>query len=723
MSWSVNPAGLPVAASFVFGEHDIAEKDWPSDRVVPPLTTPLSKVRDAAHGTRIGVHLNRSFDLAGKEISGQIQICSTRKDVKLGEIAVYLVGYEQSLSTTRASRKIDAAPAPRLFLRRRLVVQDRNLPPTDCVLGGSYDEHGMWPARQGPTTLAFSIRLRAPVDAATGRPIALPSSFWHPQHGGVRYLLAVTLQMKRGTRLLGPIAAYREVHVLEHAPYVADQGLPGYPQGVARTSPLVQTQSVPVRGKYPFGLGAKGQLTVQGECLMVTERGDRQQGMLRAAWLAGTAGLVHLHITNASDRAVNAVELQLVRRIKTFTTTTVDADADAMGSADGAAGGGGGKNPYAMLAFQRDVVLTKTYVATSQPRQLRASTLVKTPKNAGGSCWNARHLLTAASMKSTDAFEGVAPQSTRTVSLDLPLPSNAYTLRHTRLVHATYVVAARVRVAGGGLSAVVEIPVTLLHPHSRVDDLPPMTLATLAAPAAVVATAAATPVAAATVDSKPLSVPSSPIAPTRTVLTRKPTTPMASATVATAAEPTPTPARSRPMSGLSASVPLTSLDTSAALGSGETYHESEDDEPETRREPAPRSRKGTSRAQRLYANQQRMHSRAQAQSEVDELWRAGDEAEGAGETAARGAHGGHSALPSFVIKSHVIGASAMPDGTSTPLATTAALRTPRSSLPVAPSPLGFTKLQPLALKSSDASLACEDPDASRAIDDMFAVLH
>lgn len=82
-----------------------------------------------------------------------------------------------------------------MFLSKVWIVQDSHLVPSDAVIAGNPDEHGMWKSKLGVTNFDFSIPFgkKDPVGHISAELECdgpLPSSYWHPKAGGIRYIVA-----------------------------------------------------------------------------------------------------------------------------------------------------------------------------------------------------------------------------------------------------------------------------------------------------------------------------------------------------------------------------------------------------------------------------------------------------------------------------------------------------------------------------------------------------
>ena len=92
----------------------------------------------------------------------------------------------------------------RNFLVKKWIIQDPKFAPSEAVHAGPLDEDGMWAARKGSHSFSFAIPFERDEEGLEGAPggekehiitdlesdSPLPSSYWNPKVGGVRYVLA-----------------------------------------------------------------------------------------------------------------------------------------------------------------------------------------------------------------------------------------------------------------------------------------------------------------------------------------------------------------------------------------------------------------------------------------------------------------------------------------------------------------------------------------------------
>ncbi|RKO85564.1 hypothetical protein BDK51DRAFT_25476, partial [Blyttiomyces helicus] len=272
----------------------------PNAQHLPVFRTPAAKPLPAERrGIRIGIHLNNAVCTADGIVEGWVEIeCRRRKGVKIGGIAVEIVGFEET--TTKPPTKL---PPRRLLLWTTYSLQDTTLAPTAAVHAGPTDEHGMWTARQGRTVLPFRVPLGPRVgdhyhcnrdgeeDVVVVRERVegmLPSAFWSRGVGGVRYVVCGLVYTKHGrTPSPLPLFAHRDLELLESAPPPP----PLLSPSDTHTAPVHTGQvAATVPGRW-LGLGKKGDVVLRAKL-----QGDGD------AWVAGGMGAVSVEVVNGSRR-------------------------------------------------------------------------------------------------------------------------------------------------------------------------------------------------------------------------------------------------------------------------------------------------------------------------------------------------------------------------------------------------------------------------------------
>jgi len=183
------------------------------------MTNPISNMTFNPHPThssrctklKISVNFGSTIFVAGGLLHGRCElICSSAKNLKLGEISVELAGFEGAVLTFEKEFPYRAPQiliffetliviaflpfvlpssftflevteryscATQSFLSSRIVFQGDRLPPSKAVYGAA--EHGFWSAKKGKTTFPFLFKL--PYDA--------PSSYVFQNIASLRYVV------------------------------------------------------------------------------------------------------------------------------------------------------------------------------------------------------------------------------------------------------------------------------------------------------------------------------------------------------------------------------------------------------------------------------------------------------------------------------------------------------------------------------------------------------
>ena len=159
---------------------------------LPPYEFKPQEIKSRAKFLALDVFLKRTLFTTNSPIEGQLQL-QVPKDgaCKIGKIAIHLLGIEETLPQGKVKG------SARLFLAKKLTVQDIDLAPTDAVFASKPDELGMWKAKKGLNTIDFNIPLQRKVDEEddnikTEVTVAgpLPGSYWSKKYGGLRYVIA-----------------------------------------------------------------------------------------------------------------------------------------------------------------------------------------------------------------------------------------------------------------------------------------------------------------------------------------------------------------------------------------------------------------------------------------------------------------------------------------------------------------------------------------------------
>ncbi|KNC98423.1 uncharacterized protein SPPG_06127 [Spizellomyces punctatus DAOM BR117] len=437
--WHANPLNPPSLAPSL------------QESTTTPEFDPPSKIRNNACGVHLDVQLDRTIFVAAGDVNGHVVVnVRKREGVKIGRIEVDVVGFEETTAKSQSHR--------RLLLWHTLPVQCTSLPPSSAVHAGPPDEHGMWLAKKGRHVLDFSIPLekfgegmhssgsesRLKVQHEVVKP--LPSSVWCKGEGGVRYLVVVTLHLKplRSTRPLTPLSTFTPFFLLESLPPLTSP-LTRFPTSTDPGSPHAAETTAVVGGKYWFGLGRKGEVSVKAS---VRVPDDNEGGV--GFWVAGSVGFVGLDIENGSERKITDLKLTLIRRLKTF-------------------------SPSASSPPPNTTTTTLTPHSTSTLRPISFSRVPiakrtwKVGKNELGSD------------EVAEEWKGVDRGEKRCVVLDLAVPINARSIRFGMLLDVSYVVQVTIK-PRGSTPLCTEIPITILHPASLYQNVPTIQLRTLSKP-------------------------------------------------------------------------------------------------------------------------------------------------------------------------------------------------------------------------------------------------
>ncbi|KAI8923040.1 hypothetical protein BC831DRAFT_473257 [Entophlyctis helioformis] len=437
---------------------------------VPPYEHRPHEINSRVRSLSVRVVTARGLFVTGGSVEGRLEITCTKEHelCRIGKIQVYLVGIEETLPVKAKQ------PNQRLFLSKRLTLQDASIL-SDAVYGGNPDEHGMRKAWKRTTSFDFSIPFGN--DASTAKVQRndalvtevdvdgpLPSSYWSKQSGGIRYMVAGVAYTKHRVEPNKPIAAYRDLLVVESAPF----GLkPEFATMLPPTSPLTAEISEKVKRNL-FNIGKKGTIKLSASIRVPEVDTYYDTGV----WTSGNIGFVGVDIKNGSTREIQELSISLIRRVKTFkhgksatdfgkrsSTNSVDEDTCSL----------------TPLSFTRDVVSKRTLLAG------------RTPKRSGNSALAARFLGGGFAQedyvdghdrcgeKGHETWHGVPANDYLSLLLDVHIPIHARSVRFGLLVDVSFVVQVSIKPQGSP-SIEVEIPVTILHPASVLVNLPPIKL-------------------------------------------------------------------------------------------------------------------------------------------------------------------------------------------------------------------------------------------------------
>ena len=174
----------------------------------------------------------------------------------------------------------------------------------------------MWKSKQGTTTFDFSIRFQKEVEpnewvfADVEADGALPSSYWSQKTGGIRYIVAGVVYVKNGSKIKVPIAAYRDLKVVESIPFLMK---PEFPTKISLKSRLMAEKSEKVK-RNVLNIGKKGTVVLNATLRVPSTENSYDTGV----WISGNSALVGVDIKNHSARWVREVSATLFQRFQTF---------------------------------------------------------------------------------------------------------------------------------------------------------------------------------------------------------------------------------------------------------------------------------------------------------------------------------------------------------------------------------------------------------------------
>ncbi|KAH6560382.1 hypothetical protein BSLG_010503 [Batrachochytrium salamandrivorans] len=427
---------------------------------IPPYEFYPKQICSSRKSLSTKVSLSKTLFTTGEAVSGRLEVTCSKEHAhtKIGKIHVYLIGIEETLSKVAKCNQ-------RLFLSKRLLLQDVSRATTDAVYAGKPDENGMWKAKQGTTTFDFSISMQANVAASqwiqTEEAVSgpLPSSYWNRRFGGIRYIVAGIVYTKHGTKQCIPIAAYQDLNVVESSPF---QLCTAFSSMLAPTSPLIKETSGTVK-RNVFNIGKRGiaKLIASLRVPQVDSACDT------GTWLSGGVGFVGIEIQNASTRTITEVSASLVRRVKTFSENqkTHRSNDDTMEVNNN---GACSLNP---LSFVRTTVATRTLKSTKIP--FASGLTVQSSKFQGVGVADDSNMSTnrGRGVQGIEHWNGIAPDTSSSLVLDMNIPMSSRSIRYGLLVDVSFVVHV-VITPKGRASIDLEIPITILHPASFYTRLP-----------------------------------------------------------------------------------------------------------------------------------------------------------------------------------------------------------------------------------------------------------
>ncbi|KAI8801897.1 hypothetical protein BJ742DRAFT_835334 [Cladochytrium replicatum] len=452
-------------------------------QLLPPVGAAANNIRSTSSGGLLDLTLNmdRTMYMAGGEVTGRFEIrCRSGSKVKLGRIEMTFVGYEEVIDTNSK-----APNQRRVLFAQKLLIQGMQpelgvqtpLVPSDAVVPGPPDEHGMWQAKKGATIFQFKIPLGPTQNVqaigsdnddvtGAGAGFPLPGSYWSRRHGGIRYVVSGSVDVKIRSEKRPTLIAYREIQVLEHcadpvsliAGGVTASRVPNGCGATLRSKPFKATGTAKVGG----WMMKKGELRVDAEILMPRHASDLcWTGMAPddlectansgCVWVSGSMGFVGVTVRNDSKKKLKQLNVTLYRRLKTFSRSSTN-------------------QSLVLLNFSRVEVSERVLQADSSPSK-PAAALAKYP----GDGFAEEDFMEGDSSQYPGAklawWSGVLPGEEKSLVVDLVVPTWARTVSNGLLIDVSYVVQVAA-VAGGGARAEVEIPVSVLHPASLYKNLP-----------------------------------------------------------------------------------------------------------------------------------------------------------------------------------------------------------------------------------------------------------
>ncbi|KAJ3271440.1 hypothetical protein HDV01_006646 [Terramyces sp. JEL0728] len=438
-SWQSNPISTAISQDYM-DEKEIDNRPPRTDNdsrvfksVLPPFETAPKQVKSRIPSLEVEISLDRSTFVTNSFVDGKLKItCYKEGFCKLGRILVYLVGIEENLTAKNSK--------PRLFISKHWILQDVRLVPCDSVYAGTPDEHGMWKAKYGSMSYKFSIPFNLQRDEENHNiktevlPMhPLPSSFWHQKAGGIRYFVAGILESKQGMVPREPLAAYKQLTVYESVPH-----------SISNTYELNERSVVTVEKKELvssglFGFGKKLKLAVKASvCTRSVQQEHEERGVIES----GNMCFLHIDIKNETVKKINKIELELVRKIKTYASDTQS-----------------GSSSFNPVSFSKRTIAKKVF---DHSRSKTASGLDIWKNNANSEEFSLESQI--------GEWDGIEAEDAKIVVLDLSIPLSAATIRNSNLIDVFYVITVSLWV---GIKKVeLDIPVTIYHPASFLKDVP-----------------------------------------------------------------------------------------------------------------------------------------------------------------------------------------------------------------------------------------------------------
>ena len=272
-------SSVPVSVANEWTENPLSDPSETHSVLLPVTVEELDALEPNVAVMSTHKHLkaelfpSASYFVTGESVSGHFDLQCTSRDVKLRSMSLELYGVEM----VKDEEHGDGSWVQHIFMKRVLVLQSPDTPPTDAVMADSMRDHASyWPARKRTTRFAFQFEL----------PEGMPSSFESPA-GGVYYTVSTSIEFKTS----------RETAILRKIRPITVQEVWKEPEVL---SPVFASAES-VWGMF----GGKGQVNLRAE-------------IIKPLVSAGSDAFVRALVQNESHVKVHTINLSLVRRLKTF---------------------------------------------------------------------------------------------------------------------------------------------------------------------------------------------------------------------------------------------------------------------------------------------------------------------------------------------------------------------------------------------------------------------
>ncbi|KAJ3396740.1 hypothetical protein HDU92_002106 [Lobulomyces angularis] len=365
----------------------------------------------------INLWLNKTMFVAGNDLSGRFEInCKSSHNVKIGDILVKVTGYEESLTDEK-----NQASKKNIFFERELYLQSIDLPPSDAVIAGRPDEHGMWVAVKQSTVFNFKVPLKS-------KTCNLPSSFWSDYTGGVRYIVTGLVHAKINNKLVKlPLSINREAFVVEKCNFSLQKSFEAEEI----------TTSFPVSKWKPFN-SKKGTFTVDAS-------------IFGPIWSAGGIGFIGLQMKNESPKKIKTLTVSLYRRLKIFKLDS------------------SGEQIPKSYKFSRILV--------NQTKFLNSKNSEDFSKIQTGGWWSEKNFNKINSKNSIvkNFWDGVKVGEERFLLVDVNIPIHCRNISGGKIFDGSFIVNILLEPENPSKSEKkleLEIPIKIYHPASLIESLP-----------------------------------------------------------------------------------------------------------------------------------------------------------------------------------------------------------------------------------------------------------